>query len=98
MRDRDLRLRQFFAGYFNQDWDVAGAKSWADVAATYIKEHPRAQVLTLRDDLRAWLREMPEEQSALATLGCEYDPSPDGIDDRAWVQLLANFFDAKLTN
>jgi hypothetical protein len=98
MSEREARLSQFFSGYFNQDWDIGGAKSWIDVVVQYVKESPRAQVLTLRDDLRSWLRETVSGQGLPAALGCDYDPSPDGIDEREWVRLLADFIDKQIAN
>jgi hypothetical protein len=43
MNARDARLRQFFGGYFNQDWDIGGARSWTDVVAQYGKENPKRE-------------------------------------------------------
>jgi hypothetical protein len=98
MSERDARLTQFFAGYFNQDWDINGAKSWMDVVAQYVKENSRATVLSVRDDLRSWLGETTSGQGIPAAFGCDYDPRPDGTDEREWVRLLADFMEKQLTN
>jgi hypothetical protein len=101
MTDRDARLHQFFGGYFNQDWDIAGAQSWMDVMNRYLKEHPRSQIVRLRGDLDSWLRETASgpnpERGLPAEFGCDYDPRVDRSSDREWVQLLVDFIDDQLS-
>jgi len=102
MNDRDVRLRQFFGGYFNQDWDIGGASSWRDVVVQYVKENPRESVLVLRDDLRAWLQDTASgghlSEGLPAGLGCDYDSQPEGLSGIEWVQQLADFMERQLEN
>ncbi len=100
MSDRNARLTRFFGGYFHQDWDVDGARSWTDVVAEYVRKSPRAQVLALRDDLLSWLEETASrpQQGLPTSFGCDYDPSPDGIDEGEWVRQLADFMQKQITN
>lgn len=63
MTSRDERLRQLFAGYFNQDRGVTGAQSWRDVLSDYVRQVPKTHVLVLVADLRSWLEEGEAEGS-----------------------------------
>jgi hypothetical protein len=47
--ERSDRLRQFFAGYFNQDWDISGATRWSEVVDEYLAENPRDDVIRTRE-------------------------------------------------
>jgi hypothetical protein len=100
MNTRDARLQQFFGGYFNQDWDMTGAKSWGEVVAQYIKENPSPQVLQLQRDLRSWLDETASTPGASlpAAFCCDYDPRPEGLTERDWVRLLADSLGEQFTN
>lgn len=95
MSDRDYLLHQFFAGYFNQDWDVSGATNWSDVVGEYLSQNPIDDVLRTRDALRAWLSETEPGQRIPAKFGCEYDPGPDGMDDRTLVEAIADYIDER---
>jgi CdiI immunity protein len=100
MNDRDARLRQFFISYFNQDWDIGGAKSWTDVVAQYVKENPETQVIMIQRDLRSWLEDTASTPAGglPAAFGCDYDPQPNGLGEREWVRLLADFLGKQLTS
>ena len=95
---RDQRLHQFFAGYFNQDWDVGGS-SWAEVVAGYIESHPRPHVLTLLGDLRSWAEEAGRAgvKNLPDAFGCDYDPRPDGQTAQQWVETLAGVIEREVT-
>lgn len=96
MSDRNERLHQFFAGYFNQDWDVSGAANWSDVVDEYLSQHSRDDAIGALDDLRSWLSESGVDQRLPAEFGCDYDPSPDGMNERAWVAALADYIERRL--
>lgn len=96
MNERDTRLRQFFSGYFNQDWDIDGAASWTDVIAAYIKENSRAKVLVTRNDLRSWLEDPESGRNLPPSFGCDYDPQPSGMDDRTWVHRIVDLMERQL--
>ncbi|MBK7402308.1 MAG: hypothetical protein IPJ34_40245 [Myxococcales bacterium] len=93
MSTREGRLRQFFAGYFNQDWDLGG-DSWSQVVDNYVGGSAASDVRFLLDDLRAWLAD--SEGGLPAEFGCDYDPLSDGMDERAWVQALADYIGTRL--
>jgi len=97
MNERDSRLHQFFAGYFNQDWDLNGATSWSDVVDDYLAQNPSAQASRLRDDLRSWVSGAEDERLPDA-FGCDYDPRTAGMDALTWVRALADYLDTKLAN
>ena len=100
MTARDERLRQFFSGYFNQDWDIGGAGSWRTVIADFVRTNPRAHVLALIDDLRSWTdyAVVNELDTLPAAFGCDYDPRPDGQTERVWVQQLTEAMVKQLSN
>lgn len=92
MNERDERLRQFFGGYFHQDWDIEGAEAWQDVVRQFVTENPRSAVLAVRDALRAWLMETATaavSPGLPAAFACDYDPRLDGLTDREWVEQVA---------
>jgi len=96
MSPRDERLHQFLAGYFNQEWDADGAAGWSEVMDEYLAQNDREDALRTRDDLRSWLSDSGHAQPLPAAFGCEFDPGPDGMDERAWVATLANYIEHKL--
>jgi hypothetical protein len=98
MSERDDRLHQFFAGYFNQDWDINGAANWSDVIDEFLYQNKRDYAVRTRDDLRSWLAEAGDNQQLPVSFGCEYDPSPDGMDQRSWVAALADYIACKVGN
>ena len=89
VRDRYERLRQFFSGYFNQDWDVDGAQAWQDVLRQYLRENSRIDAEGLQEDLRAWLAEEDSKSFRIPqNFGCDYDPRSDGLTHREWVERM----------
>jgi hypothetical protein len=98
MSARDDRLHQFFAGYFNQDWDISGAATWSDVMDEYLSQNRRDDAVRTRDDLRSWLAEAGHDQQLPVAFGCDYDPGPDGMDLRTWVAALADYIESKVGN
>lgn len=96
MSDRSERLHQFFAGYFNQDWDISGATNWLDVVDEYLAQNPREQALQTRDDLRGWLAESGTAKQLPASFGCDYDPAPDGMNERTWASAMADYIEKKI--
>lgn len=96
MNERDARLQQFFSGYFNQDWDVDGANSWTDVIVEYVDQNPRSNVLLVRNDLRSWLVDPESGRNLPPVFGCDYNPEPDGMDDRTWVRKIVELIERQL--
>ena len=96
MTTRDDRLRQFFAGYFHQDWDLGGAGSWPDVMDEYLAGNTKDDAIKTCADLRAWLADSGHVQQLPPGFGCEYDPGPDGLDQLTWVARLAEYIERKV--
>lgn len=91
MIERDDRLFQFFAGYFNQDWDIGGATDWSGVMDEFLAQNSVSHAMRTLGDLRSWLSDAKRVPELLAQLGCEYDYGPDGKDGRRWVHALADY-------
>lgn len=87
---RDELLFQFFAGYFHQDWDADGAASWQEVASDFVAVSSVEEVRALREALVSWLAETVrgEHPGLFTAFGCYYDPTPDGLTERAWVERI----------
>ena len=100
MSGRDERLRQFFGGYFNQDWSAGGAGSWRDVVADYVRQVPKAHAAGVVEDLRSWVAEAEAEglNNLPADFACDYDPQPDGKTERQWAKEVADAIEKQLTN
>ena len=96
MNNRDAHLQQFFGGYFNQDWDIGGATSWSEVVDGYLRENSASHAAITRDSLRAWLTD--GDGCLPASFGCDYDPRPDGMDERTWVRAIADYIEMKLVS
>jgi hypothetical protein len=96
MSGRNERLHQFFAGYFNQDWDVSGATIWSEVVDEYLAQNSRDAALQTREDLRCWLAEHGSTEHLPAAFGCDYDPAPDGMNERTWVAAIADYIKEKV--
>lgn len=94
MSTRNDRLGQFFGGYFHQDWDIEGATSWRDVIAQYAREVPGPQVQRVCEDLRDWLSETASEgnENLPPSFACDYNPRPDGLTERQWVEQIVEEF------
>jgi hypothetical protein len=89
-RERDVLLENFFGGYFDEDWDVRGAATWRDVVVEYRREHGAGKARLVRDALAMWLEETRAEPGANLPpkFGCDYDPRPDGLTERQWVEQI----------
>jgi len=98
--NRDARLRNFFAAYFNQDWAVEGAHSWQDVLHQFLADNGEVDTATLRDALASWLEEATlDGQNCLPSeFGCDFDPQSDGLNARQWVGKIVDEFNRLLRN
>jgi hypothetical protein len=95
MRPQDVeRLRQFFGGYFNQDWDLNGP-TWQDVVLVFVKDNSRESALNVLNAIRSWLQSAASNAEIARELQdsfwCEYSAQSDGITDRQWVEQVAEF-------
>lgn len=95
-----LKAATFLLSLLYQDWDADGARSWIDVVARYVKDAPRVQAASLEADLRTWLNDTASDTNPglPVEFGCDYDPRPDGSDEREWVRKIADFILRQLTN
>jgi hypothetical protein len=90
-------LRQFFGGYFHQDWDLAGSTP-SDVMAAFLQNASSESLRNLADALRRLLEDFSTE-AALQTylvdeLWCEYVPADGGT--TRWIKSLSTEIDAEL--
>jgi CdiI immunity protein len=93
MSNRKHTLRDFFGGYFHQDWDIDGVESWVGVVDQFVQENSIARVREVREALREWVDSSNEEEISrqlMNELGCDYDWQPDGLGARDWVLGIIN--------
>jgi hypothetical protein len=97
MTTRNERLKQFFGGYFHQDWDINGP-TWRDVIKQCFTDVKREEAIEIRDDLAAWLAESAGDSSPNLppSFGCDYEAGLEGLNDRQWVQEMVSEFDRLL--
>ena len=85
-------LFQFFAGYFNQDWDL-DAPDDDGVIEGFLREEPREFVDAVRREIRAFIGlRLPEDvlqQAVWRDLGCSYDPAADGVSMTQWIRSVS---------
>jgi hypothetical protein len=88
MTEKTEMLRQFFGGYFNQDWDIVGSTS-ADVLHAYFRdEQSTSALLQLVEALRDLLQAIPEDRELESYLSkqlwCDY--MPNSVSTRRWLE------------
>jgi hypothetical protein len=86
---RDSLLRQFFGGYFHQDWDISGP-TWVHVVDQFVRDHRTDVITETRDALQSWLDVSKSTENLSSDYACEYNPRNDGVNDRTWVQLIVD--------
>ena len=87
-------LRQFFAGYFHEDWPVDAATP-DNVISSFISEaHPPGELVRLADFIDAFARGASDdhalEQAIFTELGCYYVPSADGLSAKDWLRHVSS--------
>ena len=94
MSERDARLRNFFAAYFNQDWMIEGAATWRDVVRQYLEQNGEADSRLLQAALMQWMDEVEQEevQTLPSSFGCDFDSTFVGLSERQWVGEIAAEF------
>lgn len=88
-------LEYFIQTSFHEDWDVSGPDD-AAVIAEFVERDP-GKVGEVIDDIRGYLAGNPSESDVrdyLISLGCAYDPSPDGLDDKQWLARIVPLLEA----
>jgi hypothetical protein len=85
-------LFQFFAGYFHEDFRLE-ATDVLDIVDRYSAEVTPEQRSRLGDAIVQYCEEnsIDEElaEKLYRELGCYYDPTPDGVSARDWLQSIA---------
>lgn len=83
-------LEAFLSAYFHQDWQVEHGQA-EHVVAYFIDNESDAELVRVRDDLAA-LSALGLDEVQLAArfraMGCEYDPTRDGISWQQWLGSL----------
>lgn len=87
------KLRQFFSGYFHEDWPLEAASSDQVLAAYLRQRHSPDDLIRLAASIDSYTRATADdeelEQLLLADLGCYYVPAADGLSARAWLGRVA---------
>ena len=89
-------LFQFFAGYFNQDWNAGGEDSWRGVVRHFVKTNSRARVIQVRDELGQWAASAEPGTDFPPEFGCEYHPRGEGLSDTRWAQEIVALIESQL--
>ena len=79
---------QLFGAYLHQDWPE-DAGSWQAALAQYAAREAPPLVAAAQRDLTRLLTDSPTEEAlarALDAFGNAYDPRPDGLTYRAWLE------------
>jgi CdiI immunity protein len=96
LREQFPDLYQFFAGRFNQDWDLF-APDDGGVIEGFLREEPPEFVNAVRREISALIGlGLPEhvlQQAVWRDLGCSYDPTPDGVSMTQWIQSVSERLD-----
>lgn len=86
-------LRQFFAGFFHQDWRVEADTPEQMVSYYAAQMNDRAALPELSDAILAFIDDYPDEDqladALFRKLGCYYSPKALGESTRAWLLHIA---------
>jgi hypothetical protein len=86
-------LRQFFAGFFHQDWRVEADTPEQVVTHYATQMNDRAALPELSDAILAFVDDHPDEDkladALLRDLGCYYAPRSTGQSTKAWLLHIA---------
>ena len=86
-------LRNFFSGYFHEDWPRE-AESPAAAVAGYLRTATPSDARLLSQAIRTYSKEFASdralEQELFTDLGCYYRPSEQGISAKAWLEDVAD--------
>lgn len=84
-------LVQFFGGYFHQDWDL-DHPTGEDVLRGFLAESTKSRVQLVQRELAGLMsRDMNEDdlgRMLFTELHCYYDPRPNGLSFRAFLQKI----------
>lgn len=92
------KLRQFFGGYFHQDW-IGDAPEPDQIVERFLGDEPdqqkRAQLASLIEEYAATTKDDESLERALFTeLWCYYTPSADGLRAGDWMRHVAGLLRA----
>lgn len=94
MNNRKIQelLEQFFAGYFNQDWQ-SDAEDPRGIVALYIADASEEERRILSESILEYASQFKDdaelEEKLFSELGAFYMPSADGLTAHAWLQSVA---------
>jgi hypothetical protein len=82
-------LKQFFGGYFHEDWRLE-TQAPDEALTEYIAHSNPTERLALSKAIQEYLDRYPNEddlaEKLLHELGCYYDPAPSGMPVKEWLQ------------
>ena len=81
-------LAQFLGAYLRQNWPEESG-GWEAATDLFVSNEPADHVQRALGDLRELLRRVPDDSAlgrAPDALGRYYDPTPDGVTSRAWLE------------
>lgn len=87
-------VRHFLSAWFHQDWDLE-ATTWSGVVDLFVRD--RRDSPSDISDLVDALRRVASADVDLRDLGCEYDPSVDGVSPSEWLQSIAQYLESTST-
>ncbi len=87
-------VRHFLSAWFHQDWDLE-VTTWSGVVDLFVRDSrdSPSDISVLVDALRR----VASADVDLRDLGCEYDPSPDGVSPSEWLQSIAQYLESTST-
>jgi contact-dependent growth inhibition (CDI) system CdiI-like immunity protein len=90
------RLKNFFAGYFHEDWAEDAPDVDAVLEQFFDEGWGSAELRELGADIRAYIVLKDDEvlgDALFQDLGCYYDPAVDGYTARAWLRSVVASLD-----
>jgi hypothetical protein len=86
-------LKNFFGGYFHQDW-FYDAESTDAVVIEYVKDSKDEEVRALAEAIRNYSADFRSdaeiENKVYSEMGCYYVPSGDGLSAKMWLEGIAS--------
>jgi len=81
-------IKNFFAGYFHQDWKEDDPSVEA-VVQRYMRESTTKEIRDLVEDIEEYMRDHPDDaelnELLFDDLGSFYDPTAHGLTARQWM-------------
>lgn len=85
-------LKQFFGGYFHEDWRLE-AQSPEEALKEYTTHSNQTERILLSKAIQDYIDRFPNEdelsEKLFHELGCYYNPAPSGMPVREWLRGIA---------